>query len=73
MSESKRRLLVQRMPRKFIVIALNPEFPHLSPHDGQMTEQELRMCLAEKYGCSSSEIESLINVANTNPEVGPST
>ncbi len=73
MSESKRQLLVQRMSRKFIVIARNPEFPHLSPHDGQMTENELRTCLAENYGCSSAEIESLIIEANRNPEAGQTT
>jgi len=74
MSESKGMLVVRclRSSRKYIVMSLNPEFPHLSPNDGEMTEPELKTCLAEKYGRSSSEIESLINEANAIPEFGPS-
>ena len=74
MCDNKRRVWVSRVsnPGKFIVMILNPEFPHLLPNDGEMSESELVTCLAEKYGCSQSEIESLINDARVNPELGPS-
>jgi hypothetical protein len=75
MLESKRRVWVRRVPHpgKFIVMIVNPEFPHLVPNDGEMSESELATCLAEKYGCSQPEIESLINEANVNPALETST
>lgn len=65
MNENKKQLAVLRVSgsNKFIVVATDPEFPHLSANDGEMTEPQLKTRLAKKYGCSSSEIESLIREA----------
>ena len=48
---------------KFRIFVLNPEFPHLSRNDGELTEKELRSLLADKYRKSHSEIEMLIREA----------
>jgi len=57
---------IDRRPVKFIVIMENKTFPYLSPNDGELTEQELRTLLADKYKKSSSQIEALIQQANEN-------
>ena len=53
---------------KFVMIAPNPEFPHLSRNDGELTEQEVKALLADKHGKSPSEIELLINEAKRTHE-----
>jgi hypothetical protein len=65
MSEAVRPKLVRQEGGRgeFVVIVPNAEFPHLSPHKGKLTEQEVRNLLAEEYGMSRSEIESLIEGA----------
>ncbi len=60
--------VVQHSPGKFRVIVSNPEFPHLSPYDGVLTEQELRTLLTDKYTKSPVEIETLINEAKRKSE-----
>jgi hypothetical protein len=62
---------IDRSPVKFVVIVENKTFPHLSPNDGELTEQELRTLLADKYGKSSSQIEALIQQANEHPALKP--
>jgi hypothetical protein len=62
---------IDRHPVKFVVIVENKTFPHLSPNDGELTEQELRTLLADKYGKSSSQIEALIQQANEHPVLKP--
>jgi len=62
---------IDRSPVKFVVIVENKTFPHLSPNDGELTEQELRTLLADKYGKSSSQIEALIKQANEHPVLKP--
>jgi len=49
----------------------NRTFPYLSPNDGELTEQELRTLLADKYGKSSAQIEALIQQANEHPALKP--
>jgi hypothetical protein len=62
---------IDREPIKFIVSVENKAFPHLSPNDGELTEQELRTLLADKYKKSSSQIETLIQQANEHPALKP--
>jgi hypothetical protein len=62
---------IDRHPVKFVVIVENRTFPYLSPNDGELTEQELRTLLADKYGKSSSQIEALIKQANEHPVLIP--
>jgi len=62
---------IDRHPVKFVVIVENKAFPHLSPNDGELTEQELRTLLADKYRQSSSQIEALIQQANEHPALKP--
>jgi hypothetical protein len=64
------KLIVRRLDRhpvKFVVIAENKVFPHLSPSHGELAEQELRRLLADKYKQSPSQIEALIDQANEQP------
>ena len=62
---------IDRHPVKFVVIVENKAFPQLSPNDGELTEQELRTLLADKYRQSSSQIEALIQQANEHPALKP--
>jgi hypothetical protein len=60
-------LIVVRLDRrpiiKFVVFVKNT----LSPNDGELSEQELRTLLADKYKNSPSQIEALIQQANERP------
>ena len=73
MSDTPTPIVVRldRHPVRFVVIVENKAFPHLSPNDGELTEQELRTLLADKYRKSSSQIEALIQQANEHPAVKP--
>ena len=63
---------VDRQPAaKFVVIVDNQAFPNLSLNDGELAEPELRTLLADKYRLSTSEIETLIRQAKTNPAGKP--
>ena len=62
---------IDRHPVKFVVVVENKTFPYLSPNDGELTEQELRTLLGNKYGKSSSQIETLIQQANEHPALKP--
>lgn len=62
---------IDRQPVKFVVVVENKTFPYLSPNDGELTEQELRTLLGNKYGKSSSQIETLIQKANEHPALKP--
>jgi hypothetical protein len=62
---------IERRPVKFVVIVENKAFPQLSPNDGELTEQELRTLLADKYRQSSLQIEALIQQANQHPALKP--
>ena len=62
---------IDRHPVKFVVIVEDWTFPYLSPNDGELTEQELRTLLADKYRQSSSQIEALIQQANEQPALKP--
>lgn len=62
---------IDRHPVKFVVIVENKTFPYLSPNDGELTEQELRTLLADKYGKSLSQIEAMVQQANEHPALKP--
>ena len=62
---------LDRHPVKFVVIVENKVFPHLSPNDGELSEQELRTLLADKYKQSPSQIEALIQQANEQRALKP--
>lgn len=62
---------IDRRPAKFVLVVENKAFPHLSPNDGELTEQELRTLLADRYRQTSSQIEALIQQANEYPALKP--
>lgn len=62
MSEEAKLLVLpaEGRPGYFRLTVTNPEFPHLTDKHVTLIEEEMRTLLADQFGKSPSEIESLI-------------